>query len=48
MTRNAPDTPAQLVACRRNRFYTEQVEVVIKEYYDLLFATFKLYKARDR
>ncbi|KAG2452449.1 hypothetical protein HYH02_002691 [Chlamydomonas schloesseri] len=33
---------------RCNRFYTEQVEAVLKEYHDLLFAAFKLYKARDR
>ncbi|EFJ45989.1 hypothetical protein VOLCADRAFT_118253, partial [Volvox carteri f. nagariensis] len=33
---------------RRVRFYTAEVEEVIKEYWDLLGGIFKLYKARDR
>ncbi|KXZ55497.1 hypothetical protein GPECTOR_2g1046 [Gonium pectorale] len=33
---------------RRSRFYLPEVEEVVKEYYDLLAAMFKLYKARDR
>ncbi|GIL52460.1 hypothetical protein Vafri_8339 [Volvox africanus] len=33
---------------RRTRFYTPDVEEVIKEYWDLVISMFKLYKARDR
>ncbi|GIL79647.1 hypothetical protein Vretimale_12241 [Volvox reticuliferus] len=33
---------------RRTRFYTPDVEEVLKEYWDLLISIFKLYKARDR
>ncbi|GLI68136.1 hypothetical protein VaNZ11_012472 [Volvox africanus] len=33
---------------RRTRFYTPDVEEVLKEYWDLLISMFKLYKARDR
>ncbi|KAG2452450.1 hypothetical protein HYH02_002692 [Chlamydomonas schloesseri] len=49
---NAPDLPPEAKVepndFRRHRFYTRQVEAVLKEYYDLLLGMYKLYKARDR
>jgi hypothetical protein len=43
-----PLAAAPLVNRRRERFYTEAMEALLKEYWDLLVAMFRLYKAKDR